>query len=72
MSNFEDELRERFSETDSSISGEIGSRENTSYSDHDQFIDDNAVRPSPNTNKTGTSDRGKTFEKCFARKHLKK
>ena len=50
---FEDELRERVSETESSISGEIGSRENASYSDdHGQFIDDNAVRPSPNTNKT--------------------
>ena len=68
---FEDELRKRVSETESSISGEIGSKENASYSD-DQFFDDNAVRPSPNTNKTGTSDRGKTVEKYVARKHLKK
>ena len=59
---FEDELRERVSETESSISGEIASRENASYA-YDQFIDDNALGPSPNTKKTGTNYRGKTVEK---------
>ena len=47
---------------ESSISGEIASRENASYA-YDQFIDDNALGPSPNTKKTGTNYRGKTVEK---------
>ena len=51
---FEDERRE----TEGSSSEEIGSRENNSDSD-DQFSDDNALRSPPNTQKTGTSVRGK-------------
>ena len=62
---FEDELRERLDETESLSWEEIGSRENTSDSD-DQFSDDNAVRLSPNTKKTGANNRGKTVKKMFS------
>ena len=58
---FEDEL----SETEGSSSEEIGTRENNSDSD-DQFSDDNAVRLPPNTQKTGTSVRGKTVRKMLS------
>ena len=57
---FEDER----SETDGSSSEEIGSRENVSDSD-DQFSDDNAVRSPSNTQKAGTSVRGKTVKQMF-------
>ena len=40
----------------------IGSRGNTSDSD-DQFSDDNAVRSSPNTKKTGTCNCGNTVKR---------
>ena len=58
---FEDER----SETEGSSSEEIGSRENNSDSD-DQFSDDNALRSPPNTQKTGTSIRGKTVRKMLS------
>ena len=57
---FEDEL----SETETSSSEKTGSRGSTSDSD-DQLSDDNAVRSSPNTKKTGASIRGKTVKKMF-------
>ena len=40
-----------------------GGRGSTSADSDDQFSDDNAVRSSPNTKKTGTSIRGKTVKK---------
>ena len=61
---FEDELRERRSETDISSSEEIGCGESTSGSD-DQFSDDYTVRSSPNIKETGASDRSKTTRKMF-------
>ena len=52
------------SETETSSSEKTGSRGSTSDSD-DQLSDDNAVRSSPNTKKTGASIRGKTVKKMF-------
>ena len=64
---FEDEL----SETESSSSEEIGSRENNSDSDG-QLSDDHKVRSPSNTQRTGTSVRGKTVKKCLIKKRLRK
>ena len=62
---FEDELWERFSETESSSSEEIGSRENVTDSD-DQVSDDNAARLFSNTQKAGTSRQSTTAENMFS------
>ena len=64
---FEDEL----AETESSSSEEIDSRENNSDSDG-QLSDDHKVRSPSNTQRTGTSVRGKTVKKCLIKKRLRK
>ena len=65
---FEDEL----TETVSSSTEEIGSRENNSDSD-DQVSDDLPVSSPSKTLKTDTSDRSRTVKKkCLVKKHLKK
>ena len=62
---FQDEIRERFSGTDTSSAEEIGGRENASDSD-DQSSDENKERLPSNAHRTGTSYRGNTFRTMFS------
>ncbi|KAL9951078.1 hypothetical protein ACROYT_G043674 [Oculina patagonica] len=62
---FQDEIRESFRETDTSISDDIGSRENVSDSD-DQLSDEDKEQFSSHTQRTGTSCPGHTVKKMFS------